>query len=84
MFRSHKLYLFLQDMSYWEQYVNLPGVRRAIHVGNLTFNDGSVVETHLMEDIMKSVKPWIEEVRGNFKRGFGVLFFCLFVFYIQH
>lgn len=53
-------------MSYWEQYINRPGVRRAIHVGNLTFHDGSEVETHLLEDIMKSVKPWIEEVGRNF------------------
>ncbi|XP_027206618.2 probable serine carboxypeptidase CPVL [Penaeus vannamei] len=55
-----------KDMSYWEQYINRPGVRRAIHVGNLTFHDGSEVETHLLEDIMKSVKPWIEELLDNY------------------
>lgn len=51
-----------QDMEYWSKYINQESVRRAIHVGNLTFHDGSEVETHLEEDIMKSVKPWIQEV----------------------
>ena len=35
-------------------------VRKTIHVGNRTFNDGSNVEKHLVQDVMKSVKPWIE------------------------
>ncbi|KAG7154151.1 probable serine carboxypeptidase CPVL [Homarus americanus] len=55
-----------QDMEYWTKYINKPTVRRSIHVGNLTFNDGSAVETHLEEDIMKSVKPWIEELLDNY------------------
>ena len=49
-------------MDYWMQFINKASVRRTIHVGNKTFNDGSEVETHLEEDIMKSVKPWIETV----------------------
>ncbi|KAK4329124.1 hypothetical protein Pmani_000504 [Petrolisthes manimaculis] len=55
-----------EDMNYWSKYINQATVRRAIHVGNLTFNDGSVVETNLEEDIMKSVKPWIEELLDNY------------------
>ena len=35
-------------------------MRRNIHVGNRTYNDGSTVEKHLVQDVMKSVKPWIE------------------------
>ena len=35
-------------------------VRKTIHVGNRTYNDGSTVEKHLVQDVMKSVKPWIE------------------------
>ena len=55
----------LQEMGYYYKYINLPSVRKAIHVGNLTFNDGMAVEQHLMEDVMQSVKPWIEEVRSS-------------------
>ncbi len=35
---------------------------RAIHVGNLTYNDGVIVEKHLINDVMQSVKPWIETI----------------------
>lgn len=42
------------------EYVVQSTIRKAIHVGNLTFNDGSVVEKHLMEDMIQSVKPWVE------------------------
>ena len=49
-------------MGYYYNYINLPQVRKAIHVGNLTFNDGVAVEQHLIEDVMQSVKPWIEEI----------------------
>ncbi len=33
-----------------------------MHVGNLTYNSGVAVEKHLLADVMKSVKPWIEEL----------------------
>ncbi|KAG9345146.1 hypothetical protein JZ751_009689 [Albula glossodonta] len=48
-----------EDQEYFAQFVNLPAVRSAIHVGNLTFNDGSLVEKHLIQDVMKTVKPWL-------------------------
>lgn len=56
-----------EDMNYWTSYINKVSVRRAIHVGNLTFHDGSVVETYLEEDMMKSVKPWIEELLDHYR-----------------
>lgn len=56
-----------KDMGYWPKFINKPAVRKSIHVGNLTFNDGSVVENYLEEDVMKSVKPWIEELLDNYK-----------------
>lgn len=56
-----------KDMNYWPAFINKPLVRRAIHVGNLTFHSGSKVENYLEEDIMKSVKPWIEELLDNYK-----------------
>ena len=53
----------MQDEDNFATYVNLPAIRKAIHVGDLMFNSGAEVEKNLMEDVMKSIKPWIEEVR---------------------
>nr|XP_018897588.1 PREDICTED: venom serine carboxypeptidase-like [Bemisia tabaci] len=36
--------------------------RKAIHVGNLTFNDGYSSAWHLSDDVMQSVRPWVEEL----------------------
>lgn len=44
----------------YPKYVQTPEVRRTIHVGDKTYHDGSTVEKHLVQDVMKSVKPWIE------------------------
>ncbi|XP_068223803.1 probable serine carboxypeptidase CPVL [Palaemon carinicauda] len=56
-----------KEMDYWPKFINKPLVRRALHVGNLTFHDGGKVESFLEEDIMKSVKPWIEELLDSYK-----------------
>ncbi|KAB7495103.1 putative serine carboxypeptidase CPVL [Armadillidium nasatum] len=58
-----------KDLNYWEKYINDPKRRKEIHVGNLTFHDGKKVEAYLIEDVMKSVKPWIEEIlkANNYK-----------------
>ena len=37
------------------------------HVGNLTFHDGSLVEKHLLEDVMKSIKPWLGVLMDNYR-----------------
>ncbi|CAG4931554.1 venom serine carboxypeptidase [Colias croceus] len=41
-------------------------VRKAIHVGNLKFNDGKEVENHLKQDVMQSVAPWISELLDHY------------------
>ncbi|XP_024124233.1 probable serine carboxypeptidase CPVL [Oryzias melastigma] len=56
-----------EDQEYFSQFVTLPAVRRAIHVGNLTFHDGSEVEKHLLQDVMKSIKPWLGELMDNYR-----------------
>nr|KAF6302248.1 carboxypeptidase vitellogenic like [Pipistrellus kuhlii] len=56
-----------QDQSYYGQFLTLSEVRRAIHVGNRTFNDGSKVEKYLREDTVKSVKPWLTEIMNHYK-----------------
>lgn len=55
------------DQGYFFPFVTLPQVRRAIHVGNLTFHNGTDVEKHLMEDVMKSIKPWLGVLMDNYR-----------------
>lgn len=47
----------------------LSEVRKAIHVGNLTFHDGSEVEKHLLSDVMKTIKPWLALLMDNYRVG---------------
>uniref|UniRef100_A0A3P8NJK7 Probable serine carboxypeptidase CPVL n=1 Tax=Astatotilapia calliptera TaxID=8154 RepID=A0A3P8NJK7_ASTCA len=56
-----------EDQDYFSQFVTLPEVRRAIHVGNLTFHDGSEVEKHLLQDVMKTIKPWLGVLMDNYR-----------------
>ena len=51
-----------KDLNYYTHLVEKDYVRKAIHVGNLTYNDGAKVEQFLFNDVMKSVKPWVEEI----------------------
>lgn len=55
------------DQGYFSRFVTLPTVRRSIHVGNLTFHDGSEVEKHLLQDVMKSIKPWLGVLMNNYR-----------------
>ncbi|XP_054933162.2 probable serine carboxypeptidase CPVL [Dermacentor andersoni] len=48
-----------ESFGWYHAFVDSPVVRKAIHVGNLTFNNGDATEKHLQEDIMQSVKPWL-------------------------
>uniref|UniRef100_A0A8C2H2A5 Probable serine carboxypeptidase CPVL n=1 Tax=Cyprinus carpio TaxID=7962 RepID=A0A8C2H2A5_CYPCA len=56
------------DQEYFSAFVTLPDVRRSIHVGNLTFHDGSDVEKHLLQDVMKSIKPWLGVLMDNYRQ----------------
>lgn len=47
-------------------YVQRPEVRKALHVGNTTFGD-NLVEFNLLNDIMRSVAPWISELLGSYR-----------------
>ncbi|KAG8139139.1 putative serine carboxypeptidase CPVL-like protein [Naja naja] len=65
------LYDFLhqepEDQEYFGKLLSLPNIRKSIHVGNLTFHDGSMVEEHLIEDIMKTIKPWLAVLMDNYR-----------------
>ena len=52
----------------YDQYLNLPASREAIHVGSMPFNDGSIVESFLLADMMNSSKPMVTTVLdGGYK-----------------
>lgn len=55
------------DFDYYNTFLQLDHVRKAIHVGNLTYNSGVEVEKHLLADVMQSVKPWIQELIEKYK-----------------
>ncbi|ETE69371.1 putative serine carboxypeptidase CPVL [Ophiophagus hannah] len=56
-----------EDQEYFGKLLSLPNIRKSIHVGNLTFHDGSMVEEHLIEDIMKTIKPWLAVLMDNYR-----------------
>jgi len=56
-----------EDQAYYAKFLQLPQVRKAIHVGNLTFNNGQDVEKHLLSDVMQSVKPLVEDLKDHYR-----------------
>ncbi|KAE8573737.1 venom serine carboxypeptidase [Halyomorpha halys] len=42
-------------------------LRRALHVGNMTFQNGYYSSKYLENDVMQSVKPWIEELLEEYR-----------------
>ena len=55
------------EFQYYGDYIQLPAVRKAIHVGSLTYNSGDKVEKHLQGDMLQSVKPWLAAVMNKYK-----------------
>jgi len=55
------------DMNYYSKWLSLPDVRRSLHVGNLTYNDGSKVEQFLLTDLMQSMKPQLVVTMNFYK-----------------
>ncbi|BES89977.1 Carboxypeptidase [Nesidiocoris tenuis] len=49
------------------QYLNKHAVRRSLHVGNMTFNVDSKVAAYLVNDIMQSVKLWLQTLIENYR-----------------
>ncbi|XP_068179750.1 probable serine carboxypeptidase CPVL [Antennarius striatus] len=56
-----------EDQNYFNDFVTLPVVRRAIHVGDLTFNAGLKVEQHFFQDALKSIKPWMGLLMDHYR-----------------
>lgn len=57
------------DFQYYGKLITRAHIRKAIHVGNLTYNSGEKVEQALINDILQSVKPWLAEVMNNYRVG---------------
>ncbi|XP_014672174.1 PREDICTED: probable serine carboxypeptidase CPVL [Priapulus caudatus] len=55
------------DDAHFYGYLALPATRRAVHVGALPFNNGTIVEQHLVDDMMQSVKPWVAHIMDRYK-----------------
>ena len=55
------------DFEWYNNYLALPAVREAIHVGNLTYNDGMKADKFLINDIMTSVMPWVGPLFDNYR-----------------
>ncbi|XP_077563713.1 putative serine carboxypeptidase CPVL [Haemaphysalis longicornis] len=53
--------------NYFDDFVEIESVRRAIHVGSNTFNDRTAVVTHLIDDLMNSAKPYLPVLMNNYK-----------------
>nr|CAD7425109.1 unnamed protein product [Timema monikensis] len=70
-FTYHYNYLFAtgdpSDNVRFEDFINLDASRLALHVGDREFHDSSEVSSHLYEDYMKSVKPWLEVLLENYR-----------------
>lgn len=56
-----------EEYSYFKAFLALSEVRRAIHVGNRTFKDGSEAKKYLREGSLRSVLPWLAELMNNYK-----------------
>jgi len=48
-------------------FVDLPEVRLALHVGDQIFSGGGTVYQLMIPDFMNSVRPWLEELIENYR-----------------
>lgn len=53
-------------MNFWS-WLNTEKVRKAIHVGTLEFSDGLDVYMAMVEDTMRSVKSYLEEILKHYR-----------------
>ncbi|XP_054282680.1 venom serine carboxypeptidase-like [Macrosteles quadrilineatus] len=61
------------DTSDWDYYIQSQATRKAIHVGNLEYDEQSdEVYNHLVNNMVQSVKPWVEVLLEN---GYPMVFY---------
>lgn len=54
------------SITHLSDFLSKSEIRRAIHVGNSTFHDPSIVFEHLKLDIMDSVADWVAELLSHY------------------
>ncbi|GFT56663.1 probable serine carboxypeptidase CPVL [Nephila pilipes] len=52
---------------HYVNYISSPEFKKAVHVGNTTFSDGTEAQKHLLLDIMKSVKSKVAVLMDNYR-----------------
>jgi len=52
---------------YWIDYVSQKNVSDALHVYGRPYNRGNEVKEHFLNDLLKSVKPWVEELLNEYR-----------------
>lgn len=55
------------DQSDGTRFIQSASARRALHVGNSTWDHSEIVETHLREDMLQSVAPWVAELLEHYR-----------------
>ncbi len=55
------------SFGYYAQYITQPAIRKALHVGNATLNDGLTCEMNLLNDVMDSYKSELALLMDNYK-----------------
>ncbi|KAF7288075.1 hypothetical protein GWI33_000128 [Rhynchophorus ferrugineus] len=71
-FSSYFNYLYRpspDDDNSYEAFLQSADVRKAIHVGNLSYSSENV-EENLREDLLQSVAPWVAELLSNYRMLF--------------
>ncbi|GFY54695.1 probable serine carboxypeptidase CPVL [Trichonephila inaurata madagascariensis] len=56
-----------EDYFHYVDYISSPEFKKAVHVGNITFSDGTEAQKHLLLDIMQSVKPKVAVLMDNYR-----------------
>lgn len=55
------------DMGYYSKYLARCDVRRAAHVGNVTYGGGGAVFSHMIHDFMDTVRQWMPTLLVNYR-----------------
>ncbi|GBL86641.1 putative serine carboxypeptidase CPVL [Araneus ventricosus] len=56
-----------KEFTYFSDYIQKPQFRNALHIGNLSFQNGKSVQKYLLLDVMKSVKPKVAVIMDHYR-----------------
>ena len=68
-----------REFENYPKFLQKPEVRRAIHVGDLQYDDISMtVHEHLNDDMLKTIRPWLETLLEADYKVISNYIFCTF------